>query len=29
VFIKLIAPEQIANAHFESFVAFCGSMELE
>ena len=29
VFIKLIAPEQAANAHFENFVAFCGSMELE
>ena len=29
VFIKLIAPEQIANTHFENFVAFCRSMELQ
>ncbi len=29
VFIKLIAPEQVANANWNNFVAFCGSMELE
>ena len=29
VFIKLIAPEQVANANWNNFVAFCGSMEFE
>ena len=29
IFIKLIAPEQVVNANWDNFVAFCGSIEVE
>jgi hypothetical protein len=29
IFIKLIAPEQLLNGHWDNFIAFCGSIEVE